>query len=90
MAIQTNFESIYGASFKESYHKILSVVFDYVENTKTTRIGIYCDKLSRDIGKPPIYIRKVVTAVDEKEYPIRETNYTELKETPNYSECKDI
>lgn len=90
MSLVQSWESVYGVSLKEAYHRIISITFDYVENTKTTRIGIYCDKLSRDTGKPPIYIRKVVMGINEIQYPIRVTNYTELKTTTNYQEVRNI
>jgi len=90
MSLQNNWESIYGASLKEAYHKILEANFNYTDMTVTLRIGIYCDQLSKETNKPPVYIRKVVLPIDEKVVPVRKPMYDYLKTTTNYQESKDV
>jgi len=90
MSLQQTWESVYGVSLKEAYHKILEANFNYDQNTITLRIGIYCDALSKSTGKPPIYIRKVVLPIDEKVVPVRKPMYDYLKTTTNYQESKDV
>jgi len=90
MAIQQNWESIYGASFKKAYHRILEAHFDYVTNQAIFKIGIYCTKEDGNSGKPPLFIRKVITTIDEVKYVLRTPIYDYLKTTNNYPEATDV
>jgi len=90
MSLIQSWESVYGVSLKEAYHKILEANFNYLTGEITLSIGIYCDELSKTTGKPPIYIRKIVLLVDEKALPIREPLYEHLKTTTNYQEAENI
>jgi len=90
MALLQNLESIYGASFKEAYHRIISVDFNYDIMSVTFRIAIYTEANARNTGKPPIYMRKVTIPIDEKTFAIRKKIYDYFKTTNNYSEAKDV
>ena len=90
MAIQQNWESIYGASFKKAYHRILEAHFDYQANEAMFKIGIYCTKADRNNGNPPLYIRKVVTTIDETKYLLRSPIYDYLKTLNDYQESTDV
>jgi hypothetical protein len=90
MSLQQNWESIYGASFKKAYHRILEAHFDYVQNQAIFKIGIYCTKEDRNSDKPPLFIRKVVTTIDETKYILRGPIYDYLKTTNNYQESTDV
>lgn len=90
MSLVQSWESVYGVSLKEAYHKILKADFDYVEMTIALRIGIYADALSKNTYKPPMYIRKVVLPIDETLLPVRKKMYSYLKTTNNYSESTDV
>jgi len=90
MAIISNIETIYGASFKEAYHRIISAEFDYQTMEVTFKIAIYVDTNARDNNNPPFYTRKVTIPIDEKTFAIRKPIYDYLKTTNNYSEAKDV
>lgn len=90
MSLIQNLESIYGVSLKEAYHKILEANFNYIDMTVTLKVGVYCDQLSKQTGKPPIYIRKVTLPINENVVTVRKPMYKYLKTTTNYSESIDI
>lgn len=89
MAIIQNWDSIYGASFKDAYHKILDIHFDYLSGQATFKVGIYCTQEDRNSDKPPLYVRKVVINIADEEFTIREQVYEYLKTTNNYQEAQD-
>jgi hypothetical protein len=89
MAILQNLESIYGASFKEAYHRIISAEFNY-QTMVTFKVAIYVDANARDKDNPPIYVRKVTMPIDEKVFAVRKPTYDYLKTTNNYAESKNV
>ena len=90
MSLLQNTESIYGASFKEAYHRIISAEFNYQTMEVTFKIAIYVDTNARNNNNPPFYVRKVTIPIDEKVFVIRKKVYDYLKTTNNYSEAKDV
>ena len=90
MSLLQNYESIYGASFKEAYHRILEANFDYINMKVMFKIGVYCDEDARNTEKPPLYIRKVTIDIDEKMFALRKPIYNYLKGTNDYQETKDV
>ncbi len=90
MALKQPWDSIYGASFKDAYHKIIDIHFDYLSGLAVFKVGIYCTEEDRDSNRPPLYVRKMSLNIADEEFTIREQVYEYLKTTNNYQEAENV
>jgi hypothetical protein len=90
MALQQPFESGFGISLKDAYHKIVRADFDFVNDKVIFYINIYAGTKARLDNRREVFTRKVTIDKIGDSYKVQKELYDWLKTNSNdYAEAVD-